>query len=214
MDETQIFDRIVTATGISREGLEAQIKAKVEQYQGLLSSGGALIMIAKEARVNIMSTKNMKEVDILDEVPEDEIVMTDHDNTKIEELDLDDLGGKFVPSPKVGEEFQFTLTKIRKNKNVDAATREGKKFKTSLTSVDYKIEYVTSNEEVIAIKSWEVVGKVNAICRKLKKINGIELKVKHIKDGMKDKEGDNWQVFAKVDGTYKELDRKTNAWKA
>lgn len=131
---------------------------------------------------------------------------------KIEELTLDNLGTNYIPTPKVGEEVEFVLNKIRKNKNIDATTKDGKKFKTNLTGVDYKIEYVTADGKTFSPKVWEIFGKIKAICVKLKQTSNIKLKVNHIKDGMKEKEGDNYSVHAFVSDEWRLLDRKTNDW--
>ena len=211
LSEAEIIARIVKATNLSEAEIKEVAQKKKDQLGEMISMNGALTLIASENNVKL---DDDIEIDIEDKDSEEtKKVLSDTEN---EDLTLEDLGKKFIKTPKVGEdEIQFTLKKIQKSKDCQAKDKTGTAFSTALPSVDYKIIYITSNDEEFAPKSWEVVGKINAICRKLKKIEGIEISAKHIKDGMlaENKKVDKWEIKAKVDGEYKELDRGIGDWK-
>jgi len=204
MNEENIIAKIVEKSGKAKEEIDILIEQKKQELGNLVSREGAVAIVAGHFEVDIKNGKD------------EEVVIEDAPSTdtasQVEDMNLDDLGKKYIKSPKVGEEVEFVLKKIQKNRDIDATDKDGKKFKTNLTSVDYKIDYISSEDEAFSPKSWEVVGKVNGICKKLKKIEGIELKVSHIKDGMVNKDGDNYKVATKIDGAWKELDRKTQQW--
>lgn len=206
MESKQIIELIASKKQKTVQEITELVKQKMIILAGYISEEGACKIIAHEQGVELKMVE--ENVNIVEES------VTDLGGSQNEEiLDLDDLGKKFIKSPKVGESVEFVLKQIKKSKNIDAIDKNGKKFKTNLTSVDYKIVYVTENGEEFSPKSWETVGKVNAICKKLKKISGIELQIKHIKDGMKEKnELDNYYVATKIEGNWKALDRKTNNW--
>lgn len=207
MDMETMLKKISEKSGKTVEEIKNEAKLKKAGLNGMVSDEGAVMIVGSFYGVDFSNKTSDVDIDI------------EEDDSRIgsqngeEELSLDDLGKKYIKSPAVGESIEFVLKKIKKSTNVDAVTKDGKKFSTALTSVNYKMIYQTSNDEEFSPKSWEVVGKINAICRKLKKIDGIKLKVTHIKDGMKDKEGDNYNVQAEVDGAFKQLDRKTSDWK-
>jgi len=204
MNEENIIAKIVEKSGKAKEEIDILIEQKKQELGNLVSREGAVAIVAGHFEVDIKNGKD------------EEVVIEDAPSTdtasQVEDMNLDDLGKKYIKSPKVGEEVEFVLKKIQKNRDIDATDKDGKKFKTNLTSVDYKIDYISSEDEAFSPKSWEVVGKMNAICKKLKKIEGVELKVSHIKDGMVNKDGDNYAVKTKIDGAWKELDRKTQQW--
>ena len=211
ISQEELMKKIVSDSGRSESEIKLMADTKRAQLSNMITYHGALMIVASELGVKVDSKP---EVDV--EIPE-EIEMTGateiRSDSNVEDLDLDDLGKKFLASPRVGMSVDFTLAKIQKSKNIDAVDKSGKKFKTNLTSVDYKIVYVTKNGEEFSCKSWECVGKINSICKKLKKIDGVELRVTHIKDGMKEKEGENYKVETKIDSKWRELDRKTFDWK-
>ena len=210
MEINDMIQIISSKTGKDYELIKEMAEEKREQLQGMITEEGSYRLIASELKVDLNNVKgNAMEIEM-----EEEGSTEISTSTNEEMLDLDDLGKKYIKSPKVGESVEFILKNIKKSKNIDAVDRNGKKFKTNLTSVDYKIIYMTQNDEEFSPKSWEVVGKINGICKKLKQINGVELQVKHVKDGMKKKDDkDNYEVKAKVDNVWKSLDRKTNNWK-
>lgn len=120
---------------------------------------------------------------------EDDIRIEDDQNglpDNYEELNLDNMGGEFIKNPKVGEEIQFIVARILKNKKpgvaIDPATN--KPFKTSLSSVDYSIEIRTVDDKVYSPKSWEIVGKLKAGFKHLNSVAGVEVKIAHLLDGM------------------------------
>ena len=209
MNTQEICKEIGSKMNKSAEEVMLMAEGKRQALNGNITIDGALMLIASDNGINL----NSSQMDIKIEEADAEVSEVGRSSHNEEELNLDDLGKKFLPSPRVGDTVIFTLDKIKKSKNVDAVDRTGKKFKTSLTSVDYKMVYVTNNGEEFSPKSWECVGKIHAICRKLKKITGIEISVRHVKDGMKEKEGDSYEVKTRIDGTWKVLDRKTNDWK-
>jgi hypothetical protein len=214
----ELIKKIASDSGKDAEIIKDMATQKKADLNDMVTMEGALALIAKDLNVDIKDeVKNelnggnqMTEENTNIKVEEENAVET---GGEIEtELSLDDLGKKFLPNPKVGDTIEFTLMKIKKSKDIDAVDRDGEKFKTNLTSVDYKMVYVADDGAEFSPKSWEVVGKINAICKKLRKISGIQFSVKHIKDGMKEKIGDNYVVKAKVDGDWKILDRKTKDW--
>jgi hypothetical protein len=206
MEKSKVFTEIVKVSGKTIEEVSLMVDTKRQELGGLVSEEGALAIIANQFDIKLDAPNNNEE--------EIEISEADDNNSNddVEEMTLDDLGKKFIKSPKVGEDVEFVLKKIQKNRDVDATDKDGKKFKVNLTSVDYKIDYISTDGEAFSPKSWEVVGKINGICKKLKKIDGVKLKVAHIKDGMKNKEGDNYEVKVEIDGEWKQLDRKTQNW--
>jgi len=209
----ELVKKIASESGKDIEVIKDMAENKKSDLNDMITIDGALALIANELNVKIpFGGKTMEDEnkDIKIEEDDSAVEITGDDDT---ELSLEDLGKKFLPNPRVGDTVEFILKKIKKSKNIDAVDRDGKKFKTNLTSVDYKMVYVSDDDAEFSPKSWEVVGKINAICRKLKTIKGVELSVKHIKDGMKEKEGDNYEVKAKVNNEWKVLDRKTNDWK-
>jgi hypothetical protein len=223
MKEEEIAQKIADKKNISVEEVMKQAESKKEELKGMVTLSGALILIASENNVELETKRLVEEIGMSEEdenmiegVDENEIVdqvkESGFDKNGEAELSLEDLGKKFIKSPKVGEEVEFTLKKIVKSKNINAIDKDGKKFKTNLTSVDYKIVYVSEFDEELSIHSWEAVGKINAICKKLKKIEGVRLRVKHIRDGMKEKNVETYLVQAQVDGKWKSLDRKTGQW--
>ena len=210
LSEAEIIAKVIKATNLSEAEIKAAAQKKKDQLGEMISMNGALTLIASENNVKLDDDVEI-EIEDADE-EEAKKVLSDTEN---EDLTLDDLGKKFIKSPKVGEdEIKFTLKKIQKSKDCKAKDKTGTTFSTALPSVDYKIIYITSKDEEFAPKSWEVVGKINAICKKLKKIEGIEISAKHIKDGMlaENKKVDKWEIKAKIDGEYKTLDRATGDW--
>ena len=114
-------------------------------------------------------------------------------NSGMEELDVDDLKSQWIPHPKVGEEIEFEIAKIFKDKNIKAKTKEGKPFSSALSGVDFKYTIETKDGKKYSPASWEVWGKVKALILEHGKL--IKVKVKHIRDGMKEKDGEpNYEV--------------------
>lgn len=200
MEQEKIMEKLKKATGMEEKEILDMATKKKAELNDMVSLEGAVMLIAKEKNINL------EETDV-------DIQPIDKASTGDKELTLDDLSKKYIKNPDVGEDMEFTTAKIFKSTDTDATTKEGKKFSTALSGVDYKMVYLTAKEEEYAPSAWEVVGKLNAICRKLKKIPGIDIKIKHIKDGRIEKDGDSYEVYAKVEGIYKQLDRKTSEWK-
>ena len=212
----KVLEYIAKKSGKSTSEIATLAEEKKDQLSGMITLDGALIIVAQQLNIPL---KIKGGVVIMDEEQTNDGLIVDEEVTEIrtksdeEELSLDDLGKKYIKSPKLNETVEFVLKKIVRSKDIDAVDKSGRKFKTNLTSVDYKIIYVTMNDEDFSPKAWEVIGKVNSICKKLGKISGVELQIKHIKDGMKDKNSDdNYSVKTKIDGTWKSLDRKINNW--
>lgn len=132
-----------------------------------------------------------------------------------DELTLDDLTSGYIGAPKVGgEAVEFEVKKVLKltGDKLNGKTKEGKIFKKNLSNVDYGYEIVTATGEKYGLSSWEVFGKMKSIFQKLQLIEGVKLQIKHIKDGMKEKDGDNYIVAAEVEGEWSTLDRTTKEW--
>lgn len=131
-------------------------------------------------------------------------------------LTLDDLSSGFISNPPVGESINITVKKIIKltGTNLVGKKTDGTTFKKNLSNVDYGYEITTTNGDRYTVSSWEVFGKVKNIFQKLKLIDGVELQIKHLLDGMKpeNKKKDKYTVAAKVDGKYMVLDRETRQW--
>lgn len=217
MEKNELLKKLSEVMGKPEEEIWKEAEEKSKEMNGMVSPEGALMIFAQEKGVDTKPAVK-EDVDKIEDVEIEEISSSTDTNTGAttdhgQELTLDDLSKKYIKNPGVDEEIEMVLKKIFKSKEIEGVDKDGKKFSTALSNVDYKMIYLTSNDEEYSPKSWEVVGKVNAICRKLKKIDGVELKIKHIYDGRIEKEKDCYSVSAKVDGVYKELDRKTNEWK-
>jgi hypothetical protein len=119
---------------------------------------------------------------------EDDIKLESEQDTdeNLQEMNLDNMGGAFIKNPQVGEEIQFTIDKIFKNKKpgmgVDPKTN--KPFKGSLSNVEYSIEIHTTDEMIYSPKAWQVVGKLKAGLKHLNAVKGVEVRIKHLLDGM------------------------------
>jgi len=112
----------------------------------------------------------------------------------MEELGLDDMGHNFLRNPKVGEELVVDISKVFKDNNVNAKTKEGRAFKTSLSGVDYKYTLETTDGKRYSPSSWEVWGAIRALML-ANKTQRIMVKIKHVRDGNKVKDGNkNYEV--------------------
>ena len=132
-------------------------------------------------------------------------------------LTLDDLSSSYIGNPKVGDgPTTFVIKKITKLTGARLIGTKADKstFKKNLSNVDYGYEVVTDNESKYTVSSWEVFGKMKAIFAKLGTIEGVELEITHLCDGMKpeNKKKDKYKVAAKVDGVFKTLDRDSKEW--
>jgi len=149
---------------------------------------------------------------------EEELKMQDEflDESDNDALSISDLneGSSFISNPKVGDAVKFTVDKISKLEGAKCVVKkkDGGSFNKSLSSVDYCYEITTSENATYTVSSWEIFGKIKAIFKKIGKIKGVELEVDHVKDGMKNREGDNYAVRTKIEGEYKSLNRDTGAW--
>jgi hypothetical protein len=207
-----LIEYIAKKTGKTSNEIAQMADDKKTQLSGMITIEGALSLVALQLGLKLNKTEGK----IIMEDENQNLNVEESENVSVgsraneEELSLDDFSKKYIKSPKVGESVEFTLKKIIQSKNIDAVDKSGRKFKTNMTSVDYKIILLTMKDEEYSPKSWEVFNKVKAICSKIGKIPGIELQIKHIKDGMKDKNNeDNYSVKTKIDGAWKELDKKT-----
>jgi len=112
-----------------------------------------------------------------------------------EELSMDDLASKFIKNPKVGESVVLPIAKIVVNKNVKFKTRDGVQINKSLSGVEFNWEIHTTDDKVYTCNTWEVVGKIKEICKKLGKTKGFTVKITHLKDGKVGvKGGNNYDV--------------------
>jgi len=207
MNTEELITKIKEKTGMSAEEIVNKVNLKVEQLSGLITKEGALNIIAHESGIKVTTMPINNEI-VEDLEVEEEIISIVNNNNE-EDLSLDDLGKKYIKNPKVGEEVEFTINKVVKSKDIEAVDKKGKKFKTNLTSVDYKIIYKTTNDEEFAPKAWEVVGKINAILKKLKQMKGVKIKVKHIEDGLVKKDIDCYDVLVSINNEWKRLNRET-----
>jgi len=136
---------------------------------------------------------------------------------------LDELAPSFIRSPKVGEGVTLICKgfKIVKDRNeLDFSFEQNgkqKKASNALSSVDYGIQLITADNSIFWVGSWSVWGQLKAIAKKLgsKDFKGIELHITHPLNGMIEENRDKecWVVKAMVEGSFKQLDRKTNEWK-
>ena len=134
-------------------------------------------------------------------------------------LTLDDLGGNYISAPKVGDTHViFTVQKIVKieGQKILGKTSDGKTFKKNLSNVEFGYEIHTKDNRKYTISAWEVFGKLKSIFQRCQKIAGTEIRITHLLDGMKpeNKDKDCYEVAAKVDGSWKTLDRSTQEWKS
>jgi len=227
--EEELIEKISNVLNKTKEEVLEEAQKKSDELNGMITVKGALTMMGKESGAVELNEKveNSADVKRVEKIKEnmgtedieiDPIITSPISGSSSfgkeygEELTLDDLSKKFIKAPSIGEEVEFVLKKIFKSDDIEAIGKDGKKFSTALSNVDYKMVYLTKNSEEFAPKSWEVVGKTNAICRKLKKIENVEIKVKHILDGRIEKDKDCYEVSTKVDGIYKQLNRKTQDW--
>lgn len=133
-----------------------------------------------------------------------------------EDMSFDDFtkGGSFLKNPAVGESIEFTLSKIikKKAKKVVNPKNPKKSFDVKMSGVDYYYEFITSKSETYTPLSWQIIGKVKAIGRKLGHLQGLNLKISHVADGFKDKDAQEiYKVYVKNNDKYQEL--VDNDWK-
>ena len=102
------------------------------------------------------------------------------------ELKIGDFDSKWLRHPKVGESIVLDIQRMYKDTNVTGTTKEGKSFKTSLSSVDFKYTIETKDGKLYSVRAWEVFGKLKELIQAQKRID-IKVKITHIKDGQKDK---------------------------
>lgn len=127
---------------------------------------------------------------------EDEIDFTKIEsagNVDEKELTLDDLSGKYIAHPKVGETTPVMLVqKIVKTKDVLKTDKEGASFSIALKTKDGK-----STGEAFILKcdigdytvgSWEEFFKIKELMVKLKRVSGFKIQIAHLANGMVDKQ--------------------------
>lgn len=132
-----------------------------------------------------------------------------------DELTLDDLNAGWIGNPPVGEEVIFVVDKLRKlvGTALIGKKKDGSSFKKNLSNVNYGYEIETSKGDKYTVAAWEIFGKMKSIMQKLGKINGVEVRIKHLIDGMKTKtKDDKYEVAAKVGKDFKVLNRETKEW--
>lgn len=166
--------------------------------------------------------KNYENLDDNEDLPIEELEPATRDRMIADsEVGLDDLGGRFVRNPKVGETVIFTVARVRKaSKDLEVVNpKTGGKIRTALTNVDYKYEVDTMDDRVFTVSKWEVWGKLKAIWLKLANgdkgftLRGKAILVKHVKSGLADKAGDNYLVAVRRDdGQFYALGRQSNEW--
>jgi len=131
-------------------------------------------------------------------------------------MSLNEFSAGYIGNPPVGTSTSFKVKKVVKlvGKRLEGKKKDGKTFKKNLSNVEYGFEVVTSDGQKYTVSSWEVYGKMKNIFKKLQKIEGVELQITHICDGMKaeNREKDKYKVSANVGGVFKALDRETNEW--
>jgi len=141
----------------------------------------------------------------------EEIKFEDETFEASDALTLDDLHGGYIGNPKVGDSVEFTIKSIRKLTGTDTIGRkaDGTTFDKKLSKVDYSYEVLTTNNEKYTVTNWEQWIKMEAVFKNLKAINGNELRITHVMDGMvnKDKNVDNYKVEAKVEGIFVEMQK-------
>ena len=150
----------------------------------------------------------------------EEVVFEEVDS--VEDFDtMDDLVPKFIKSPKVGEKVEFVAKGFKKvvdKSELEFTFEKNGKQKTAsnaLSSVDYGIKITTMDDATFWVSSWAIFGQIKAIAAKLgsKNLNGIELQIDHIANGMVEENRDKaWVVRTKVEGEWKQLSRESNDW--
>ena len=140
-----------------------------------------------------------------------EKISTDIDTDDIEKgefLNIEDISQEsdLIFHPKVDDSIEFIIQKLRKLKDNEKTvkTENGKIIGRTLSSVDYGFVIITNEDKRYIVQSWEVWGKIKAILRDLKKIEGVRIRIKHVLDGRTAADEDKYEV------SY--LDEKENSW--
>lgn len=123
----------------------------------------------------------------------------------------------YIKNPAVGSSVEFVLKKIVQVPAKKVKKPNGQNMDVKLSSVDYFYEFVTTEDKVYTCTYWQVVGKVKAILKKVKKINGLPLKIEHVFDGHGNdvpKGQELYKVYTKLEGSneWKQLNKETNQW--
>jgi len=117
----------------------------------------------------------------------------------------------YIKNPAVGEFIVIDIKKVYKDTNVSAVDSTGRQFSTALSGTDkqgepYKFTIITKEGKTYSVNVWEVWKKLRPMIENEMKdttkfnsesnefVQPVLIKVKHIKDGFKDKEGDNYEV--------------------
>jgi len=131
------------------------------------------------------------------------------DELTLEELDE----GTFIKGPAVGENVVFNMKKmVKKNAHTIVNPKTKKPLDIGLSKVDYYYQFVSDEGKTFDCTTWQIFGKTKAICKKLKTFD-FTIKIDHIADGRETAEGeDAWNVFAEIDGAFKQLDKDSNEW--
>lgn len=127
---------------------------------------------------------------------------------------LDDLAPKFIRSPKVGEKVEFVCKGFKKVTDKEelefSFEKNGKQKKASnaLSNVDWGIKITTKDNATFWINSWNVWGQIKAIAKKLgsNDLNGIELQIDHVHNGMLEENRDKaWVVRYKKNDQWQTI---------
>jgi len=121
--------------------------------------------------------------------------------------------GNFIKNPAVGESVEFNLKSVTKQKSKTVKNpKTGNNMDIGLSKVDYYYDFVSDEDKTFSCSSWQILGKVKAIVKKLGKFD-VKLKLSHVADGRTvSKDEPAWEVYAEIDGEYKQLDRETREW--
>jgi hypothetical protein len=160
-----------------------------------------------------MTTNQTETQDFLDEDVSQDSTQKDAG----ELLDFDSFtqgNGSYIKNPPVGESVEIVIKRIEKMKARRVTPpKGGRAFDVKLSGVDYYYDLVSPEDKRYSCVYWKIVGQVKAIARKLKTIEGLEIKIEHAEDGFANKNAKEiYKVYAKVNGEYKRLNKETNEW--
>ena len=123
-------------------------------------------------------------------------------------------GRGYISWPKVGESVEIKVDTMTRIIGDEARSYGNGGFDITLSGVDYGVVLYDAEGKDLPIRSWEVYHAISAIGEKLQVSDdgkGLHLKIHHIKQGNKKSTEQLYDVFTKVNGSWKRLD-KNKEW--
>jgi hypothetical protein len=119
----------------------------------------------------------------------------------------------FLSWPKVGESVEFVMDGQQIVQGDEARNWGKNGFDICLSGVDYGVVIYDIEGRDMPVRSWEVHKAISEIGKKIGTDDGknMHLKIVHLKDGTKSKNEQLYDVFIKIDGSWKKLD-KNREW--